>query len=343
MSINTAPAGPGEAILRLSNGHMIAQAVHAATALGIIDALESGPKTVPEIAHATGAQIGSMHRLLRILVCLDILGEPASATYSLMPAGATLLSSATDSLRSRILMRFDDASWRAWGELVHSVRTGEPAHPKVTGCDGFSYLGRHPELRATFDAAMSAVTSRVVAGFVDTYDLSAARTVVDVGGGSGRLLAGVLRANPYAHGILFDTREGVENARATLGELADRCTVAVGDFFDSVPAGADFYLLKSVIHDWPDEQSVQILSTCRRALAPTSRLLIIELVVPAVVRPGEDLETLCTDLNMLVVTGGRERTEGELRALLNSAGLKIVAIGPGLGATPYRVIEANRV
>jgi SAM-dependent methyltransferase len=342
MSTNTTPAWPGETILRLSNGHMSAQAVHAATALGVIDALESGPKTVPEIAHATGAQVGSMHRLLRILLCLGILGESAPATYSLTPAGATLLSSAADSLRSRVLLRFDDASWRAWGELMHSVRTGEPAHPKVTGCDGFTYLGRHPELRATFDAAMSAVTSRVVAGFVDTYDLSTARIVVDVGGGNGRLLADVLRANPHAHGILFDTREGVEHAWATLGELADRCAVAVGDFFDSVPAGADVYLLKSVIHDWPDEQSVRVLRTCRRALAPTSRLLIIELVVPAVVRPGEDLETLCTDLNMLVITGGRERTEGELRALLSSAELEIVSIGPSLGATPYRVIETKR-
>jgi hypothetical protein len=342
MSSDTSPAWPGEAIIRLTYGHMVAQAVHVATALGVVDVLESGPKMAEEIASSIAVRPGALRRLLRLLAYLDILGEPTPGTYSLTPAGATLLSSAPDSLRSRVLMRFDDASWRAWGELAHSVRTGEPAYEKITGCAGFDYLTRHPELHATFSAAMSAMTNRVAASVAGTYDLSSARTIADIGGGSGRLLAAVLRANPHARGILFDTRTGASTARAALGGLAGRCEIMAGDFFDSVPSGADVYLLKSIIHDWPDDQGLRILRNCRRAMAPTARLLLIELVLPAVVRPDDDLETLCTDLNMLVITGGRERTEDEFVSLLRSAGLELVVIGARLAGTPYRVIEAKR-
>jgi hypothetical protein len=338
MSSDTGPAWPGEVIIRLTYGHMVAQAVHAATALGVIDVLESGPKMAEEIASSIAARPGA----LRLLVYLDILGEPTPGTYSLAPAGATLLSSAPDSLRSRVLMRFDDASWRAWGELMHSVRTGEPSHPKITGCAGFDYLAEHPELHATFSAAMSAMTNRVAASFAAQYDLSGARTITDIGGGSGRLLAEVLRVNPGAHGILFDTRASADKARPALASLAGRCAIMVGDFFDSIPGGADVYLLKSVIHDWPDDQALRILRNCRDAMAPAARLLLIELVLSAVMQPGDDLETLCTDLNMLVITGGRERTENELVSLLRSAGLEVAEIGGRLGATPCRVIEAKR-
>lgn len=335
-------AWPGEVIVQLTYGHMVAQAVHAATALGVVDSLENGPKTAAQIARAISARPDALRRLLRILVCLELVAEPAAGSYSLTPAGATLLSSAPGSLRSRVLMRFDDASWRAWGELAHSVRTGEPAHPMITGCAGFDYLAKHPDLRATFDAAMAAMANRVAASLARGYDLSDARTIADVGGGNGRLLAELLRANPRARGILFETASGAGQAGPALAGLAGRCTIMAGDFFDFVPAGADVYVLKSVIHDWPDDQAVRILRNCRRVMALQTRLLLVELVLPDVVRPGDDLEALCTDLNMLVITGGRERTEDEFASLLRTAGMELVLISAPLGSTPYRVIEAKR-
>src|SRR6266567_7227432 len=179
MPSDNGPVWPGETIIRLTYGHMVAQALHIATVLGVFDVLESGPKMTDEIADSLSAQPGALGRLLRLLVSADVLAASRPDTYALAPAGATLISSAPDSLRSRVLMRFDDASWRAWGELLHAVRSGEPSHPKVTGSTGFGYLARHPELQATFHAAMSAMTGRVAASFAAAQDLSGARVIAD--------------------------------------------------------------------------------------------------------------------------------------------------------------------
>ncbi|MBX3027418.1 hypothetical protein KF840_21175 [bacterium] len=333
---------PSLQVSRLAASLWIPQALHAAARLGVADAIAADGTASADVARAIGADPLATHRLLRALVALELCRRTDDGRFLLTPLGACLRADAPDSVRAWVLLMGGDMVWRSWGRLADCVRAGECAPRLFEGKDAFESMADHPLERAIFDQSMQELTRRAAPALVAAYDFAAARTVVDVGGGHGALLAAVLAAHPHLRGTVFDLAHCAEGAAGLAGEagVGDRCGFASGSFFDSVPPGADVYLLKSVIHDWDDERSRAILRACRAALRPGARLLLIEVVVPE--RPGTaplDQMIAGTDLNMLVMTGGRERTEAEYRALCEAAGLRVNRILPT--ATAFSVVEAE--
>lgn len=332
---------PAQRLLGMVLGYPPAQILYTAARLGLADQLANGPLSTAELAAATGTHEPSLHRLLRALACLGVVTQLDDARFELAPGGQPLRVDAPDSIRPQVLLFCAEKGWRSWGELEYSIRTGKVAGEYVTGLPVFEYFAQNPEKLAVFNAAMASITRSVVAALVTTYDFSGCATVVDIGGGDGTLISGILRAAPSAHGVLFDLPTGVESAAATLeaAGVADRCRVVTGSFFDSVPGGADAYVLKSIIHDWDDEQAGTILRNLRKAMPEHARVLVIEPVLPDRVSPA-DTPTVIMDLNMMVSTGGRERTRDEFDELFTKAGLEITnVLGPLPGG--YRIIEGK--
>jgi hypothetical protein len=231
--------------------------------------------------------------------------------------------------------------WRSWGDLVGTLRSGEPAWERVTGTTSFEFFAANEERSAIFNTAMAEHTRQVAPAVVEHGGFGRFRTIADLGGGDGTLLAAILRAAPQAAGILFDLPAGHAGAERTLAEagVAGRCRIVSGDFFESVPEGADAYVLKSVVHDWDDERAAAILRRCRETMRPDARVLLVEFVMPEIVTP-EDSGNVMSDINMLVVLRGRERTERDFRDLLGAAGLRLTAMTGALPPSGYRVIEA---
>ena len=336
----TAPATERARLVELVFGFFPAQVVQTLAALGVPDALGDGPLTVDELAARTGTRPDALARLLRAATGLGLVTPAAGGAFGLTTAGELLRTGTPGSIGNLARLFCGDAVWRAWGELGWSVRSGEPAFEKVTGRSTFEYMAADPELSAIFTEAMAEGTRMAVPGIVATCDLDGVRTLADVGGGNGTLLAAFLAAHPDLRGVLFDSPSGVGDAAAVLGPAAARCEVVTGDFFAAVPP-ADAHVLKSVIHDWDDERSVTILTRVREAMPAHGVLLLVEPVLP------EDPEalterrmTLMSDLNMLVCTGGRERTEAEFAALLDAAGLRLTATTPVPPPTGYAVMRA---
>jgi hypothetical protein len=331
-----------QTIFQLATSYRLSQAIYVLTKLGIPDLLAAGSKTCEQLAQATGAHPPSLHRLLRALTAWEVLTEPVAGTFALAPLGACLASDAPNSARSIVLMFGSENFWTTWGDLLHCVKTGETAFAHLFGVPGtFDYLADHPDDAALFNAAMTNVSMLTFAGVTRSYDFSSARMLVDVGGGRGALIAAILRANPALNGTLFDLPAVVAKARPELERagVADRCTVVGGDVFSSVASGGDIYLLARVIHDWDDAKSIAIFRTCRAAMTPSSKLLLVERVIPESVTADPLVRAhLLGDLNMLVRTGGRERTEGEYRALLAAADLRLVRTIPT--GTEHSLIEA---
>jgi SAM-dependent methyltransferase len=331
----------GSPLVDIALGYMPAQALGAAARLGLADLLGSGPRSSGELAAETATHGPSLLRLLRVLVALGVVAQTEPDRFALTDVGTDLRSDVPGSVRSFVVMVCEPESWLPWGELGTSLRTGEPVLGDILGVPLFEHLARHPEKAALFNEAMSQITRRVAPGVVAGYDFGRFGTLVDVGGGDGTLLAQVLRSAPGLRGVLFDLPAGVAAAPPVLeaAGVGDRCRTVGGDFFASVPGGADAYLVKSVLHDWPDDRAVAILRNCREAMAPGGRVLVVDRMVPELVGP-EDLEALVVDLYMLVSPGGRERTEQEYRVLCAAAGLEVTGIvGP---LPPYRdhIVEA---
>jgi hypothetical protein len=329
------PPGPPAArqtLLDLIGGHRQTQLIYVATELGIADLVAEGLTSSAEVARAVGADPLAAQRLLRGLVVLGLLTE-ADGRFGLTPLGALLRRGAPDSLREDAL----DAGalhYPAWGALLHAVRTGRPGFDHVFGVGLFDYLAQHPEREAAFHRRMAAATGERL-GPVLAYDFAGSRTVVDVGGGHGVLLAAVLRAHPHLTGVLFDLPQVVAGAGPVLraAGVAPRCRVVGGSVFDAVPPGGDTYLLKSVLHDWDDERAGRILANCRRAVPERGTLLVAEARLPA--RPADVpppvlASLVMLDLTMLTMTGGRERTGAEYQALLSAAGFRTTGAFPGL-------------
>jgi hypothetical protein len=254
--------------------------------------------------------------------------------------GALLRANVPDSLRSWMLY-WGGPQWPVWGNLLHSITTGESARKLATGSEGFDRFEANPEAAALFNQAMVELTRLDAADIARACDFSASERIVDVGGGFGELLAAILLAHSGKRGVLFDRPHAIEGARTLMeaARLAERCEFVAGDFFDAIPGGADTYLLKSVIHDWNDERGGAILCNCRRAMEGRARLLLVERIVPQQLGASAAHRAIARgDLNMLVGLGGRERTEDEYRALLDAAGLRVKAVVPA-GRT-FGVIEA---
>jgi hypothetical protein len=337
------PRREPEARLKLFSlvwGYRLSQAIHVAARLGIPDLLADGALSAEALAAATDTHAPSLHRVLRALAGAGILDEVEGRRFRLTAMGQPLRSNVGGSIRAAVLMLLSEWNWEPWAHLEHTVRTGETAFSRVHGMPVFDYLSANPQAAASFDAAMgnlSAMQADCVAG---ACDLSAARAIMDVGGGRGTLLASLLRRYPGAAGLLFDVPHVAREARAALERegMGGRCRIVGGNFFERLPEGADACVLRDILHDWDDEHALLILKNCRAALPCQGRLLLVERLVAADAR--EALPTLLADLEMLVNIGGRERSEEELRCLLLRAGFRwerCTDLGTG---SQHRLVEA---
>ena len=326
---------PPIVIYQLASAHYISQALHVAAHLGIADLLTEGPQTHQTLAAKTGTHAGALRRVLRLLASLGVFAEGADGRFELTPVGAALRTGPGSS-RAAARLFAGPMVWQCWGDLLTTVRTGEPAFPRLFKTGSFEYFADHPEEAAVFDEAMGSFTATISDILAATYDFSGMREVIDVGGGDGRLLTGILRAYPDLRGTVFDLPRLAESAMRQIAGagVPDRHRFVGGDFFEAVPEGFDAYLLKHVIHDWDDTRAVRILENCRRAMRPQAKLLIIEGVYPprADASP-ESRGAAANDVNMLVCTGGRQRSEAEFRELYAAAGLGLTRIIPTMAAS----------
>ena len=335
----TTTARRGAATLEsLLFGYRLTQLVHVVATLGVADRLADGPRTAAELAPLVGANADALHRVLRALASLGIFSQDAEGRFGLTEEGQRLRADAPGSMRLPAITYGEPWWWRAWGGLLDAVRTGETAFDKVHGVDLFGYLSGDAHAAGLFNGIMHVMTTEQAAAIAAGYDFSETRRLLDIGGGHGALAAAILRRNPHATALLFDRPSVVEGAGARLAELgiADRCSLVGGDFFVSVPGGADTITLKDILHDWDDARALSILRNTRRAMDEGARLLLIERVLP----PGDAPSPgKLVDITMLVLTGGRERTEEEYRALLEAAGFTLRRVVTINGETA--VIEAR--
>jgi SAM-dependent methyltransferase len=324
-------------MLRMIWGIHSSRAVYVAAKLGIADLLADGPASAEELARATGTHEPSLYRVLRLLAALDVLDEVEPRSFGLTVLGDRLRSDAPAGMRSWAVFLEAVGGLQPFEHIVETVRTGTPGIDIAFGMGLFEFLARHPDNAATFDAAMSERTAAFAPSVADGYDFSDLRSVVDVGGGQGTLLAEILGRHCHLRGTVFESAAVAARAEAVLdrADLADRCELLAGDFFEKVPTGADCYVLANVLHDWDDERAVDILRNCRQSMARGGRVLIVERLIPD--PPGDAVPALLSDLNMLVITGGQERTTAEYARLLARAGLKLGTVHPV--AFPYGIIE----
>jgi len=318
----------------LLSGFMRTQAISVATRLGVPDVVSSTPSDIGDIARAVGADESALYRLMRYLATEGIFTEDTARAFSETPLSVGLRSDAPATARWLALM-LGAEHYGAWGEALHSFVTGEPAFDHVHGKSFFEYLGDHPDLSRIFDSAMAA-GARGRAAALAEYDWSDVERVVDVGGGNGAALAIVLARHPHLRGTVFDLPTVVEGAANVLSAagVQDRCDVVGGDFFvDDLPR-ADVYVLSQILHDWNDERAGAILDNCRRGLTEHDRLLLVERILED--GPDSAFHKLL-DLHMLVLLGGKERTETEWRSLLAEHGFGVQQI------TESGLIEARPV
>ena len=335
------PDLPAEAQMNtLLRGFVTTQAIAVAARLGVADLVAVSPRSADELAQETKTHAPSLRRLLQFLTSLGIFEEDAAGKYQQTALSEPLRSDAPRTLRAAMIMLGSDFIWKPWGDLWQTIVTGQPALDRVLGAPGWEYLAAHPDDAAIFNAAMTSVSSVQVSDILAAYDFSRFERIVDVGGGQGLLLHGILSAYLQLHGVLADQPSVVASAAALrIRPIADRCEIVGIDFFQSVPEGADAYVAKSVIHDWNDHDAVRILKNCRRAIRNNGTMLLIELILKPANQP--DFARFA-DLQMLVTApGGRERTEAEFRALLGEAGFSLTRVIPTAGA--MSIIESKPV
>lgn len=331
----TAP-NPLAELFRLVSGFQITQAIHVAAVLGIADKLRDGPRTVEDLAVATKTHAGTLYRLLRTLSAVGVFREEAGRRFALTPMSEHLRTDSPASLNGLATLFGSDSYWRAWRALMHSVETGGIAFDHAMGESVWSFRSTRPDESAIFDRTMVGTTQRIAAAALAAYDFGRFGTLVDVGGGHGGFIVEILSAHSAPRGILFDQPHVAATARANLEGrgLAGRCEIVGGSFFERVPEGGDAYILKSVLHDWNDDDSLAILRSVRRAMKPGATLIVAEQVVgPMNASP----ESKLMDLNMLVITGGIERTEAEFAALFEKAGFRLTRSIPT--SAPVAVVE----
>ena len=309
----------------MAQGYQLSQALYVAAKLGVADVLAADALDVNAIAEVVGARSAELRRVLRALVAAGVFTELDDGRFALNDAAADLQADAPARTRD-VVMNFGEEMYRAFGELLHTVRTGETAFEAVYGQPLFDYYASHPEAEASGSARMTARSLPVPADLVASGLVDGVATITDVGGGTGTVIAALLGAHHDLRAVLYERPTVLPLARDYLSAhgVVDRCEVVAGDFFVSVPEGADLYLLKSVLHDWDDDRCLTILRNCRAAMETTARLAIVEFVLPE--RMTEDpglLPAALLDLIMLAYAGGRERTETEFRSLLEQAGLRL--------------------
>ncbi|MFE3785756.1 methyltransferase, partial [Amycolatopsis sp. NPDC059090] len=276
-------------IMNVALGHMASQALYVAARMKLADRLADGPAETGQLASECAADPALLGRLLRALAAAEVLEQRGPELFALAPMGHALRDGVPNSARNFVLTYLSPPVWNAWADLETTVRTGETAFDRVHGMGAFDYCAAHPDVAAVFHRAMAEDAAQVAEVLAEEFDFSAFGTVADIGGGNGTLLAAVLAATPDLRGILFDTELGVAAAPDVLAGagVSDRCETVAGDFFAGVPR-ADAHLLKSVVHDWDDDAAVRLLSTCRRSLPDTGRVLLVERVLPVEAPAGPD-------------------------------------------------------
>jgi len=327
-------------MLQIISGFWISRAVYVIAKLGIPDLLESGPKTAAELASATNTHAPSLFRILRALVSVGVLSSDENGRFAQTPLSETLVTDEPGSLRWFAVSELGQEHYPAWGNLMHSVKTGEIAFDNFFGVDIWKYFQQNPDDAAVFNNSMTSVTAHTNEAITSLYDFSQFGTIVDVGGGHGGLITSILEKNPEVKGVLFDAAEVIEGARPKIeaAGLSDRLETVAGDFFKSVPEGGDAYVMKWIIHDWDDEKSNTILKNIRTQMQPNSKLILVDCVVPETDEPHF---SKFIDLNMLVMTGGKERTEKEFAQILEAAGFKLLRVIKT--DVPHSIVEAEPV
>jgi hypothetical protein len=332
------PAMPPHAqVIQMATAHWVSKLIFVAAKLGLADALASGPKTAEELAAASGMHAPSMYRLMRTLSALGVFAEDDSKRFTSTPMGESLKTGAPGSARATVLTLGGPIMVSAFDEIMYSLQTGKTGFEKANGMPVFDYLAQHPDEASLFSETMIGVHGEEPAAVAAAYDFSAFGTIVDVGGATGNLISTILKEHPGPRGILFDLPHVVTDAPAFLSAtgVADRVSIESGSFFESVPAGADAYLLSHIIHDWSEEQCLTILGNVRKAMKPDGKVLLIEMVLP---RGNEFHLGKLLDMVMLVAPGGQERTDTEYATLLEKAGLKLVRVVPT--ESPVSIVEA---
>ncbi len=328
---------PSVEMIELLGGFRISQALYAAAVLGIADQLVAGPAPVEVLAKQAGAHAPSLYRLLRTLASVGVFTEPEPGVFALTPLGQTLASNQPGSLRDMAIM-WMETHYAPFADLIHTVRTGQPAAERFYDQPFFKWLSHHPEHAARFTGAMANLTGGFKTAAIASLPLDGIETIVDVGGADGMVLATILAAHPHLRGVLYDLPHVITSAPQILASrgVKDRADCVGGDLLDSVPPGGDAYLASLVLHDWPDQEAERILANIAAAGGSGARLLVLDFVVP----PGDTPHLAkISDLSMLAMMGGKERAESEWRELLTTAGFAGIEVRPT--GTPFAVIQAT--
>ncbi|MDM7921169.1 MAG: methyltransferase [Pyrinomonadaceae bacterium] len=340
-TVATAPTLPPDAqLLQLAAGSFISQAIYVAAKLGIADILANGPRSIEYISVATSTNENAIYRVLRAIASVGAFSELDGRQFENTPISNSLRTDHPRSTRDLTIWMNEEEHWRVYGHLMHSVKSGKPAFDHVHGEPIFSYLFQtNPELGEIFNRAMTSYSHQSIGPILEAYDFSGNQVIADIAGGFGHLLAAVLKEAPEARGILFDLPEVVAGSQEMFSSygVADRVETVTGDFTESVPVEADIYLLKHIVHDWPDDVNLTILGNIRRAMKPGSKLLILDAVLAEANQP--DIGKII-DLEMLMLPGGMERTANEFATLLNTAGFRLERIITTKG--PVSIVEAVR-
>ena len=316
-------------MLNLINGFHVARALYVAARLELADRAKGGASSCKELAALTGTDAPSLYRVMRVLVSAGVFEMDEHGRISLNPLAETLLQDAPVPLRGWAISQIGDDPYRAWGDLMHSVRTGGVAFDHAFGSDCWTWRAQHPATAKDFDEGMASFVSTHNEALIHSYPFGEFGKIIDVGGGDGMLLSTLLTAHPAMQGVLFEQPRVIEKAtqRMAANGLAARCAVVAGDMFESVPAGGDAYILSRVLHDWNDERAIAILRNCRRSMAPGGKVLLVERIIPARIENSEAMRVLVvSDLHMMVMNGGRERTEAQYRELFAAAGLNLTRV-----------------
>lgn len=328
---------PHAQLIQMGTASWVSALVYAAAKVGLADHLSNGPRSAAELSGPMGLHAPTLHRFMRSVAGLGILTERDDQRFALTPLGEALRTGAPGSARATLMSFCGPSLWRGWEQMVYSLQTGKSGFAEAWGIPIFEFLARNPEEASLFSEAMVGFNGAEPLAVAQACDFSRFKTVVDVGGATGNMLAEILSHHAGPRGILFDRPHVVGDAPALLKArgVEGRVTIEAGDFFETVPAGADAYVLSHIVHDWTDAQCATILGHCRRAIKPDGRLLIVEIVLPAgdTPHPGKVM-----DMVMLVFPGGQERTEAEFASLLGKSGFRLNRVVPTVSAVS--VLEA---
>jgi hypothetical protein len=337
MDQNAAP--PPAAVLQLIMNVWASQSAATFARLGFADIIADAALSATAVAERAGTHPDATYRLLRGLASVGIVNALPEHRFSLTPVGQCLRADVPGSMRSLLISEMGPGHWLPWGEMDHSVRTGAPSTLKTLDKTVWEYYAEQPEEAEHFARGMTGISNMVIHSVLESYSFAGATVVVDIGGSQGSMVSAVLQNVPGARGILFDLPNVVSGARPALEKagVADRVRIESGSFFDAVPEGGDVYLLKSILHDWNDDECVTILTSCRKAMRADGRIVVVEMMIDG---PGPATPAALMDLNMLVMLTGRERTSEEYGALFARAGLALSRVVPT--HSPFVVIEARR-